>query len=154
MTPEQLYATLSRSGKYALKYLVRFHHDEYGDLYLVNNNQAVIHDGITYLPSNFSYTRPKVTGGVLQNGELSVTLIGNSLPELFRLGDYLMTVDVMGAVVENGDVAPLRIFHHQYGTMTVTGSMEMTISFTNDDRTGMVFPPNVFDSENNRGNAY
>ena len=153
MTAEQLYATLSRSGRYALKYLAKFHHDAYGDLRLVNNNEAVEYQGETFLPSNFSYSRPKTTGGVLQNGELRISLIGNSLPELFRLGDYLMTVDIVGIMVGTGEIAPLRIFHHQYGTMTVTGAMDLQISFTNDDRMGMVFPPNVFDSDNNRGNT-
>ena len=45
------------------------------------------------------------------------------------------------------------MFHHQYGTMSVNSSMDLIINFSNDDRPTMVFPPNVFDAENNPGNS-
>jgi len=153
VTAQEFYSKLSHSGTYALKYLAKFHHESFGDLYLTNNNQAVTHDGHTYLPANFTYTRPQIIGGSLQGGELQVSLIGNTLPELFQLGDYLMTVDMVGVLLENGDVAPWRMFHHQYGTMSVNSSMDLIINFSNDDRPTMVFPPNVFDAENNPGNS-
>lgn len=153
MTAQEFYEKLSHSGNYALKYLAKFTHESIGTLYLTNNNEAVVYGGNTYLPASFTYSRPQVVGGTLQGGELSVSLIGNTLPELFQLGDYLMTVDMVGILLENGDVFPWRMFHHQYGTMNVNSSMELVISFSNDDRPTMVFPPNVFDAENNPGNS-
>ena len=47
----------------------------------------------------------------------------------------------------------MKSFKHQYGSVTITEEMKINITFTNDDRLGMAFPPYVFDSDNNRGNA-
>ena len=153
MTAQEFYAKLSHSGTYALKYLAKVHDESIGTLCLTNNNEAVTYGGDTYLPASFSYSRPQVKGGTLQGGELTISLIGNTLPELFMMGDYLMTIDMTGILLENGEVSPWRMFHHQYGTMSVNSNMELVISFSNDDRPTMVFPPNVFDAENNPGNS-
>ena len=153
MTADQIYRTLARGGTYSLPYLVHFHHDEVGDLYLVNNTEDVEYDGHVYKAGNFTYSRPKNSGGVLTGGELSVTAIGNSLIEFVQLGDFLMTVDVTGILAENGEVSPIGCWHHQYGTVTITNGMQITCSFSNDDRLEMNFPPYMFDQDNNRGNS-
>ncbi len=152
MTSGEIYSRLSHGGGYALPYLFRFHHDEVGTLLLAGNNEAVTYGGETYLPANIQYTRPKNTGGRLQNASIKASLIGNTLNEMFAAGDYLMTVEVVGVIAENGEVTPYRMFRHRYGDMTVSG-MELTISFVPDDRMEMAFPPDIFDADNNRGNA-
>lgn len=152
MTADQLYGILTHSGAYSLPYLFRFHHDSFGTLLLCGNNEAITYDGETYLPANISYSRPKSQNGVLTGGTLTASLIGNSLPEFFAAGDFLMSVEVVGVVADGGTVEPFRMFRHRYGDMTVSG-MELTISFTSDDRMGMTFTPDIFDADNNRGNA-
>lgn len=152
MTTGELYSILTHSGPYALPYLFKFSHEDFGTLYLCGNNEAISYDGHTYLPANISYTRPKNRGGMLTGGTLKASLIGNTLPEFFAVGDYLMQVDVVGVLAEGGTVEPMRSFIHKYGDMTVA-DMELTISFEPDDRTTMTFPPEVFDNDNNRGNA-
>ena len=153
MTTKEIYRTLSHSGPYSLPYLVRMYHQDYGELLLVNSPVDIEYKGKTYLAANFEYTRPKTIGGVLDGGSLSVSVIGNTATDLFMLADYLMTVTVVGVLMQGGEVQPVQQYRHQYGTVTVDSSMKMQLSFTNDDRLGMVFPPYVFDNDNNRGNA-
>ncbi|MBR7080847.1 MAG: hypothetical protein IKI40_10085 [Treponema sp.] len=152
MTSDQIYSLITHSGQYSLPYLFRFHHEDFGTLLLCGNNEAITYDGETYLPANIKYTRPKSQNGVLTGGTLTASLIGNTLSEFFAVGDFLMSVEVVGIIAEGGTVEPFRAFRHRYGDMTVS-DMDLTISFTADDRMGMTFPPDVFDADNNRGNA-
>jgi hypothetical protein len=152
MTEAQLYDKLFKGGAYSLPYLIRLYHPNYGALYFVNNNEDITYDGHTYKASAFKYTKPKTLGGVLQNGSLEITAIENEAIDIIDSSDELFTVTAVG-VINDGSVTPIKAFKHQYGSATTDDQMKITITFTNDDRLNMVFPPYVFDAENNRGNA-
>ena len=64
-----------------------------------------------------------------------------------------MLVNAVGILKNGIDVEPLSCFRHQYGSVTINNGYQMQMSFTNDDRLSMTFPPVVFDNENNPGNA-
>ena len=152
MTQNEIYNALQKGGAYSLPYLIRMYHPSYGAMYFVNNTDDIEYNGHTYKASAFKYTRPKTIGGVLKNGSLEITAIDNEAIDIIELSDELFTVDAVG-VINDGTVTPIKSFHHQYGNATTDETMKITITFTNDDRLGMVFPPYVFDAENNRGNA-
>lgn len=151
MTRTQLYKTLMEGGKYSLPFLIRLYQVGYTPLYYVNNNEDVVFGGNTYKAATFKYTRPKQKNGVLQSGSLEITSM-NEVLDLIDVCDELLQVQVVG-VLYDGEVTPIKIYHHQYGTLTSDNEMKVTINFTNDDRLGMVFPPYVFDTDNNRGNS-
>lgn len=153
MTQAEVFNALASGGAYSLPYLIKLHHPDAGALYFVNNNEDVVYDGITYHASGFKYTKPKTMGGVLKNGSLEITAIDNNVIDLIEESDELFTVTAVGVIESNGDVTPIKSFKHQYGSVTTDETMKITITFTNDDRLGMAFPPYVFDSDNNVGNA-
>lgn len=153
MTQNEIFNALASGGAYSLPYLIKLHHPDVGALYFVNNNEDVVYDGITYHASGFKYTKPKTIGGVLKNGSLEITAIDNSVIDLIEESDELFTVTAVGIIDAGGTITPMKSFKHQYGSVTVTEEMKINITFTNDDRLGMAFPPYVFDSDNNRGNA-
>ena len=153
MTQNEIFNALANGGAYSLPYLIKMYHPDFGSLYFVNNNEDVVFDGNTYKASSFKYTKPSTIGGVLKNGTLEITAIDNDVIDIIDTSDELFEVTAVGIIDEGGDITPLKMFRHQYGSATTDESMKITITFTNDDRLGMSFPPYVFDSENNRGNA-
>ena len=152
MTSNEIYNNLFQGGAFSLPYLIRMYHPNYGALYFVNNNEDIVYNGNTYHASSFKYTKPKTIGGVLQNGSLEITAIDNEAIDIIDSSDELFEVRAVG-VINDGNVTPIKTFKHQYGSATTDEQMKITITFTNDDRLGMVFPPYVFDADNNRGNA-
>lgn len=153
MTQNELFNALHRGGPYSLPYLIRMHHPQYGALHFVNNNESIEYEGVTYTASGFKYTKPKTIGGVLKNGSLEITAIDNAVLDIIEQSDELFEVTAVGVLDEAGEITPIKMFRHQYGTVSITEDMRVQISFTNDDRLEMVFPPYVFDADNNRGNA-
>lgn len=152
MTQNEVFNALSNGGSFALPYLIRMQHPDFGALYFVNNNEDVTYKNNVYKASAFKYTRPQTVGGVLKKGQLQITAIGNSVIEIIDTSDELFTVDAVG-VIDDGEVTPIKSFRHQYGSVSTDESMKITITFSNDDRLDMTFPPYVFDTDNNRGNA-
>ena len=152
MTESEIYNALYRGGAFSLPYLIEMRHPSYGSLYFVNNNEDVTYNGNIYKASAFKYTRPKTAGGILQNGSLEISAIGNDAIDIIESSDELFTVTAVG-VINDGNITPIKSFKHQYGSATTDEQMKLTITFTNDDRLNMVFPPYVFDADNNRGNA-
>ena len=153
MTSDEIFEALARGGNFALPYLIRMSHTQYGALYFVNNNEDIAYDGQTYRASAFKYTRPKNVGGSLQAGALDITAIDNNVIDILDTSDELFKVDVIGVLVNGSEVQPLKQFHHQYASVTISNEMKVTLNFKNDDRLDMNFPPDVFDADNNRGNA-
>lgn len=153
MTQDEVFNALQRGGAFSLPYLIKMYHPDYESLYFVNNNENVTFDGNTYASSTFKYTPPKTVGGVLKNGTLEITAIDNSVIDIIDASDELFTITAVGVLNSDGSVTAIKLFKHQYGTATTDESMKIVITFTNDDRLEMVFPPYVFDSDNNRGNA-
>jgi hypothetical protein len=153
MTQNEVFNALHRGGAFSLPYLIKMYHPAYGALYFVNNNEDITYDSHTYKASTFKYTRPQTIGGVLKNGSLEITSIQNEVIDIIEKSDELFVVSVVGVLDKGGSITPIKTFKHQYGTAVTDEQMRVVISFTNDDRLEMTFPPYVFDAENNRGNA-
>ena len=153
MTQNEVFNALHRGGAFSLPYLIKMYHPDYGSLYFVNNNEDVLYDSQTFTASTFNYTPPQTIGGVLKNGQLEITAIDNNVIDIIDNSDELFEITVIGVLNNNGTVTAMQIYQHQYGTATTTEDMRVVISFTNDDRLSMKFPPYIFDSDNNRGNA-
>lgn len=153
MTQNEIFNALHRGGAFSLPYLLQIAHPAAGVLYFVNNNEDITYDGHVYAASTFKYTRPQTMGGVLKNGSLEITAINNSIIELIEQSNELFTVTAVGVINKGGEISPIKSFKHQYGTVTIDEQMKVNISFTNDDRLEMTFPPYIFDADNNRGNA-
>lgn len=153
MTQNEVFNALHRGGAFSLPYLIKMYHPTYGALYFVNNNEDVIYNGNTYHASNFNYTRPQTIGGVLKNGILEITAIDNEVIDIIEKSDELFEVTAVGVLDKAGSITAIKTFKHQYGTAVTDEQMKVIISFTNDDRLEMTFPPYVFDADNNRGNA-
>nr|DAM54544.1 MAG TPA: protein of unknown function (DUF1833) [Caudoviricetes sp.] len=153
MTQNEVFNALHRGGAFSLPYLIKMYHPTYGTLYFVNNNEDVIYNGNTYHASNFKYTRPQTIGGVLKNGILEITAIDNEVIDIIEKSDELFEVTAVGVLDKAGSITAIKTFKHQYGTAVIDEQMKVVISFTNDDRLEMTFPPYVFDADNNRGNA-
>ena len=152
MTESQIQKLLGKGGNFSLPYLIRFI-GAGTTINLVNNNEDITYNGVTYKAGTFKYSLPKVVGGVLKGGSLEITTAENALTELVELSDYSMQVEVTGVLAKDGNISPIRQFIHKYGTATLDGNCKLSFSFENDDRMDMSFPPYVFDSENNRGNT-
>lgn len=153
MTQDEIFNALHRGGAFSLPYLIKMYHPTFGALYFVNNNENVTYNGITYNASTFKYIRPQTIGGVLKNGVLEITAIQNEVIDIIEKSDELFEITAVGVLNNNGDITPIKTFKHQYGTAVTDEQMKVVISFTNDDRLEMQFPPYVFDADNNRGNA-
>lgn len=153
MTLDEIFNALHRGGAFSQPYLLQILHPAAGVLYFVNNNEDVTYNGHTYKASTYKYTRPQTIGGVLKNGSLEITAINNSVIDLIEQSDELFKVTAVGVINKGGEISPYKSFIHQYGTVNINEEMKINISFTNDDRLEMTFPPYVFDADNNPGNA-
>lgn len=153
MTQNEVFNALHRGGAFSLPYLIKMYHPDYGSLYFVNNNENVEYDSQTFLASTFNYTPPQTIGGVLKNGQLEITAIDNQVIDIIDNSDELFEITAIGVLNDDGTVTAMKLYKHQYGSATVTEDMRIVIAFTNDDRLSMTFPPYIFDSDNNRGNA-
>ena len=88
----------------------------------------------------------------METGSLEITSSDNEAIDIIDSSDELFEVRAVG-VINDGNITPIKAFKHKYGSAMTDEQMKITITFTNDDRLGMVFPPYVFDAENNHGNA-
>lgn len=153
MTQYEVFNALANGGVFSLPFLIKLQHPDTGALYFVNNNEDIIYNGIKYNGSAFQYTRPQTIGGVLKAGSLEITAIDNSVIDLIENSDELFTVEAVGVIDKAGVITPIKSFKHQYGSASIDEKMRIVISFKNDDRLDMTFPPYIFDADNNRGNA-
>lgn len=151
MKKDEIYKNLQSGGAWELPYLIELEQPGFRVLRYVNNNEDVTWEGNRYIASSFKYSPPKQKGGALTNGSLEITALTDVL-DLVDVLDTLFRVSVVG-VIQDDEIQPIKIYHHQYGTVTYGSDMKVTINFTNDDRLNMVFPPYVFDTDNNRGNT-
>lgn len=153
MTENEIFNALHRGGAFSLPYLIKLYHPAHGALYFVNNNEDIIYNEIKYNASTFKYTRPQTIGGVLKNGSLEITAINNGVIDIIEKSDELFEVTAVGVLDKAGAITPYKTFKHKYGTAVTDEQMKIIISFSNDDRLEMAFPPYIFDAENNSGNA-
>ena len=153
MTQDEVFNALHRGGAYNLPYLIKMYHPDYGSLYFVNNNEDIVYNSQTYSASTFNYTPPQTIGGVLKNGQLEITAIDNSVINIIDNADELFEITAVGVLNDDGTVTAMKMYKHQYGSASTTEDMHVVITFTNDDRLNMTFPPYIFDADNNRGNS-
>ena len=153
MTQFEVYNALFSGGKVALPFLIAMSHPDSGTLYFVNNTDDITYEGRVYKAASFRFTPPKTVGGVQQNGNLQISAIDNNALNLIDASDERFQVTIIGAVAKDGTVTAYQSFIQKYCTVNITENMDISISFDGDDRMGMVFPPVVFDTDNNRGNA-
>lgn len=149
MTDREIWHLLFGGGKYSEHYLIHLHHDTAGDIYVVNNNEAITYGGHTYAVSNFEYSRPDINGA---GGSLSITLIDNLLTEWIENADATCIIEVVGVLVEN-EVQRVRGFKHFHGSVSYSNTLQAEFTLQGDDRQDMTFTPYVYDTDNNPGNA-
>lgn len=152
MTDNQIFHKLFTGGSYALPYLIEFSlNDGSNTVYrFVNNNQNIVHGGKTYTASTFEYTRPGIDG---KGGSLSISAADNNLIEFVESADSRWSLSVVGVMAEGGTIQPLNQFVHFFGTVSYSDNMELNFELGSDDRLEMTFPPYMFDTDNNLGNA-
>lgn len=153
MTQDEVFNALQQGGAYSLPYLIQMYHPDFGSLYFVNNNENISYNSHTFLASTFKYTPPQTIGGVLKSGQLEITAIDNSVIDIIDQSDELFEITAVGVLNDDGTITAIKMYKHQYGSATITEDMRIVIAFTNDDRLELAFPPYIFDSDNNRGNA-
>ena len=125
MTQDEVFNALQHGGAFSLPYLIKLYHPDYGALYYVNNNEDVIYNDVTFLSSSFKYTPPQVAGGVLRNGTLEITAIDNEVIDIIDKSDELFEVTVIGALNDDGTITPMKLYKHQYGSVSTTEEMKV-----------------------------
>lgn len=139
-----------RTGAYSLPWLIWIHDDtDATNLFFVNNTAPVTYGGNTYAATTFSYVPGAEVSGFGGGGSLDITVTDNSLIDMIELYRSLR-LDVIGALQKTGDITPVKIFSHHYGTVSWTGKIAR-FNFEQDDRLDMTFPALVFNSYNCRG---
>lgn len=152
MTDNEIFNLFFGGGNYSLPYLLKFTHSTAGTVRLVNNNEDVVYNDETYTGSNFTYTPPNNDG---TSGSLSISSVPNenTLFEFLENADENYRLDVVGALLDDGSVQPLKQYVHMFGSISVDEKGTVEFQLSSDDRLDMTFTPYKFDTDNNRGNA-
>lgn len=151
LTDDELFNLLFNGGKFSLPYLLKFSHKDLNSIYLVNDKQNIEFDGKLYQAAAFDYTPPDNTGN---SGRLSASDIDTDLYNFIENADHNYTLEVIGAITENGQVQRLKLYKHFYGSVNYNAiERKLDFSLGKDDRLDMTFNPYSYDTDNNRGNA-
>lgn len=136
---------LAEGGGFSLPFLIHMY-SESENIYLINDTQNLTHDGNEYVASAFGYSPS-------DNGEssLEVAITDNAIINLFE-NNYNFQANVIGVLMETGEVQEIRNYRHKYAEATWNGTTAK-ISFQKDDRLSMTFPSLIFTTYNNRGNS-
>lgn len=152
MTDNEIFYKLFNGGNHSLPYLIEFKlNDAEGTVYrFVNNNQNIVYEGKTFIASTFEYSRPNIDGS---GGSLTISGADNNLIEFIEQADHRWSLSVVGVIAEAGNIQPINQFVHFFGTVSYSDNMELEFELGSDDRLDMTFPPYMFDTDNNLGNA-
>jgi hypothetical protein len=150
MTDSQIFNALFGGGNYTLPKLIKVDHDTAGTYYLVDDVVDHIYDGHTYKASSFTYTAPASDG---TGGTLSIDAKANELIAWVENADEHYSLTVVGALLENGDIQPLRQYKHFHGSISYSEDMTIEFTLAGDDRLDMTSNPYMYDTETNPGNA-
>lgn len=152
MTDSQIFDLLFAGGKHTLPYLLKFSHPDLDAVCLVNNNEDIEFEGVTYQTATFSYTQPEYDG---TGGSLNISSIPNenTLFEFLENADYRYRLDVVGSIELDGTVQKIKRYSHFYGSFGVDENGQIEFQLSNDDRLDMLFTPYKYDTDNNRGAA-
>lgn len=151
MTDSQILEKLFNGGNYSLHYLIKLEHATAGVIRLINNNESYEINGEVYEASSFEYDPPATDGS---GGALRVTSPSgsNKVFEFVENADENYKLVVVGVLIDN-EVQILTNYVHFHGSVSVDEKGTIEFSLEDDDRLQMTFPPYVYDTDNNRGNA-
>jgi len=152
MTDSEIFNSLFCGGNFTLPFLIKFTHPSAGEICLVNDNQSLMFESKQYAPADFTYTMPDTNGN---GGTLKISSVPteNELYEFVEKSDFRYRLDVVGAIMEDGTIQKIKSYVHFYGDVTIDKSGSINFSLGTDDRKDMTFPPYIFDTSNNPGNA-
>lgn len=152
MTDSEIFNRLFTGGLFTLPFLLKFSHPDAGIVRLVSDNQDIQYNNELYSAADFHYIPPESngTGGTL---EINSHPNENSLFEFIENADFRYRLDVVGAILEDGSIQPIKAYKHFYGSVSVDKSGKVNFQLGADDRPEMSFTPYVFDTDNNPGNA-
>lgn len=142
-----------RDGAYSLPYLIKLYDpSETIVMYLVNNNENIIYNGITYIASTFEYTPNASESGFNGGGSLKIAIKDNQVVDLIETYREVK-LDVIGILNKaDGTITELRTYRHHY--CEVSGDRTNAVfTFSRDDRLDMTFPALIWNAANNRGNS-
>lgn len=141
-----------RAGSYSLPFLIHLYTPDMGFTErFINDTRDRVYDGKTYTASAFTYQQEPPAHGMTGGGTLEIAVKDNAVIDMVE-SSTLVFLDVIGALLEDGTVSPIRIFRHQYGSVVCDGR-KAVFTFEKDDRLRMTFPALIFNHYNNRGNA-
>lgn len=139
-------------GRYTLPFLVRLYTDDLkAELCFVNDTESAVYGGKTYLPGAFEYTPAASSNGFDGGGTLTVAARGNKIIPVVDTYTKI-SLEVTGALKEDGTVEVLEHHSHAYGSVEISGG-QAKFTFEKDRRLSMQFPALVWSRYNNRGNS-
>lgn len=138
-----IYKELTEGGLFTMPFLLHIY-DESANIYLINDNVNLLHDGHTYRAGSFYYN-PAANGDATLEASIfdNVNLL-NIIERTRRFNCELI------GVYKGGEIVQLAAYKHQYGDATWDGE-RFQIKLNADDRGSMTFPALIFNSYNNRG---
>lgn len=141
-----LYKRLTESGGYALPYLLHLFDGSGNHIRLINDNKDITYKNVLYSKSAFDFSAD-------ESGEssLKITVVDNSIINMLE-NNYNFQAEIIGVLLEDGTVQEIKVYRHQYGTVSWDG-LQAEITFDPDDRFEMTFPALIWSTYNNRGNS-
>lgn len=144
----------SRNGGYSLPWLITIT-SPLTTLRYINDVSDIVYGGNTYKASTFNYNPSASDSGMSGGGSLQIAAAdANEAESIIALIESAISIqlDVVGLLLESGDVSEIKAFSHSNGTVTWNGRTA-TFTMEADDRLSMTFPALIFSHYNNRGNG-
>jgi len=138
-------------GGYSLPVLIKLKHPEKETWFFTSNDQDVQWENQLYKSVPMSYKFPSSKNGVPQGGvlEIDIDIHNDEGEELLKWFDELnhrATIDVVGLINEQGDIAPVSQITQSHGNVTWDGE-KISWSLGVDDRLNMQVNPWVADND-------
>jgi hypothetical protein len=125
----------AQTNEVVLTFLSLSHPDLSAPLYVVNNNVAIVKDGVTFAPFPFAISLPADTDGNIGNASLTIDAVDLSIITALKSIDTAPTVSLVVALASDPQVTELDLGEFtwkeiSYNEQTVSG--ELTYSDTLD----------------------
>jgi hypothetical protein len=149
MNPNNIQHIQELSSPVAWLFLLTIQTPNNPPLYLVNNNEEFISNGITYLPYPFQLVLPEDTGDKLPMVSLTISNIDGAIIEAIRGFDQAPQITVQLVSSAYPDLVEkkldyLKLRDVSYDAMTITGNLEtiniLTRRFPNGSYEPVQFP--------------
>lgn len=150
MNDNELFYNLFNGGRYSLPWLLKFSCVGLSSIHLVNNNESIVFNGVTYSAASFEYVEPDSEGA---GASLNISAIDNNLQEFIERADENIRLDVVGVIAKDSSIQAIKNYRHLYGSISYSEDRQLQFQLGKDDRLEMTFPPYKFDSDTNRGNT-